>query len=149
MNSLCRETSRIYELKQAVLPRLVCIRTIYLYLFSIIGLVLLVIGSVGLVDLALKTWVFTNAESESRMYAMQLPQPWSLEKASSLSEDSELSAEDREAISNWLNDYSAWEENNKNYDPLKSQRQAASNIAMILIGLPLYLFHWRIIKKEN
>jgi len=132
-----------------VLPRLVCIRTIYLYLFSIIGLVLLVIGSVGLVDLALKTWVFTNAESESRMYAMQLPQPWSLEKASSLSEDSELSAEDREAISNWLNDYSAWEENNKNYDPLKSQRQAASNIAMILIGLPLYLFHWRIIKKEN
>jgi len=127
------------------------IRKIYLYLFSIIGLVLMVIGSVGIIDLALKAWIFTDAESEEKMYALQPPQPWSLEKTNSLAENSELTAEEREAVSRWLQDYEAWEERQKNYDPLKSrrQRQIANNIAMLLVGLPLYLFHWRLIRRET
>lgn len=127
------------------------IRKIYLYLFSIIGLVLIVIGCVGIIDLALKAWIFTGAESEERYYALQPPQPWGLEKVSSLSENNDLTVEEHDAISRWVVDYKNWEEQNKNYDPLKSrrQRQAANNIAMILVGLPLYLFHWRIIRRET
>ncbi len=127
------------------------IRTIYLYLFSIIGLVLLIIGSVGILDLALKSWVFTQAEAEEKMYSIQPPQTWMLDKVNSLSNNEDLTTEEHEAISRWLDDYKTWEEKNKNFDPVKSRRQsqAATNIAMILIGLPLYLFHWGIIRKET
>ena len=38
------------------------IRKIYLYLFSLIGLVLVVIGCVQLVNLGLKAYVFTAAD---------------------------------------------------------------------------------------
>ena len=38
------------------------IRKIYLYLFALIGLVLIVIGCVRLVGLALKTYIFTKAD---------------------------------------------------------------------------------------
>ena len=38
------------------------IRKIYLYLFSLIGLVLVVIGCVELVNLGLKAYVFTSAD---------------------------------------------------------------------------------------
>ncbi len=42
------------------------IRTIYLYLFSLVGLVLVVIGLVQLVDLGLKAYVFTKADQYIR-----------------------------------------------------------------------------------
>ncbi|MFN7088314.1 MAG: hypothetical protein ACK4NX_00600, partial [Candidatus Paceibacteria bacterium] len=38
------------------------IRKIYLYLFSLLGLVLIVIGTVKLVDLGLRMFVFKGAE---------------------------------------------------------------------------------------
>ena len=38
------------------------IRKIYLYLFSAIGLIVVIIGSVQLVDLGLKTFVFKKAD---------------------------------------------------------------------------------------
>jgi len=36
-------------------------------------------------------------------------------------------------------------------DPVTCRRHkdAFLNLAMILIGLPLYLYHWRIIKRET
>ena len=40
------------------------IRTIYLYLFALLGLVLLTIGSIRFVDMALRAFVFTKADQE-------------------------------------------------------------------------------------
>lgn len=39
------------------------IRKIYLYLFALIGLVLITIGSVQLINLGLKVYVFTKADN--------------------------------------------------------------------------------------
>ena len=36
-----------------------------------------------------------------------------------------------------------------NYVTAKRHRDASLNLSLILIGLPLYLYHWRIIKKET
>ena len=44
------------------------IRTIYLYLFSLVGLVIVVIRLVNLVDLGLKTFVFENADFQPINY---------------------------------------------------------------------------------
>ena len=48
------------------------IRTIYLYLFACLGLVLLTIGGVRFLDMGLKAFVFTKAEQEQRYDAKPL-----------------------------------------------------------------------------
>ncbi len=58
---------------------------------------------------------------------------------------------ERNQMKQFLADYERWQNESGDFDPVKSQRQrdASFNLAMIIIGLPLYLFHWRIIKKET
>ncbi len=91
------------------------IRTIYLYLFACLGLVLLTIGGVRFLDMGLKAFVFTKAEQEQR-YGTKPP----------LSDEPEVS-----------------------YVTAKRHEDASLNLSLILIGLPLYLYHWRTIKKET
>ena len=49
------------------------IRTIYLYLFSLVGLGMLVVGSAMIINLALKTWIFTKADQVDDSYARPTP----------------------------------------------------------------------------
>ena len=61
-----------------------------------------------------------------------------------------MTPDEKTAIVQWLADYNSWKEQRDKLDPITSQRQrdASSNLAMILVGLPLYFFHWRIIRKD-
>jgi hypothetical protein len=125
------------------------VRTIYLYFFAFVGLALLTIGAVRFVDMGLRAFVFTKAEELQRLYHGMPPPypPISLEK---LQEVEELSPEEKALIKQWLADYEDWRERRAKIDPIiaRRHRDASINLAMILIGLPLYLFHWRIIKME-
>jgi hypothetical protein len=124
------------------------LKLIYLYIFSTIGLVLLVIGSVGLINLGLKSYVFTAADRD--FYSAQPPVPYKLERVEEVSEATELTAEEQEAVRRWLQDYENWDQSKETQNFQKSQnhRQAAQNIALILIGLPLYLYHWRLTRRH-
>ena len=130
-------------------------RTIYLYLFSLLGLVLLIIGGIRFIDMGLKAFVFTKADEEERvMYSRHGYMPYPLEKIITLQEEEvlaeTLSEEEKIAIKEWLIDYKEWKEIEKNINPVASRRHrdASSSLSMILIGLPLYFYHWRIIIKE-
>jgi hypothetical protein len=129
------------------------IRTIYLYLFALVGLSLLIIGMVRFIDMGLKAYIFTKAEQPEtfqRQYYYSAPFPVS--KLENIQDnDQELSAEERELLSNFLTDYKEWQENEANIDYLASKRQkeASNSLAMIIIGLPLYFYHWRVIRKET
>ncbi len=127
------------------------IRTIYLYLFALLGLALLTIAGVRFLDMGLKTFVFTKADEEQRFYKMQPPMPVAIEKYQIVADGKELSEDERAQMKQFLADYEKWKNESDKFDPVKSQRQhdASFNLAMILIGLPLYLYHWRIIKKET
>ena len=131
------------------------IRTIYLYLFAIIGLVLVVIGSVGFLNMGLKAFIFTKAEEEQRMYEKQPTMPYQLDmvkNAETLSADkTNLTEEEKTLIRQWLADYKNWQDTSAKIDTVTAQRHrdAATNLAMILVGLPLYLYHWGVIKKET
>ncbi len=127
------------------------IRTIYLYLFSLLGLVLLTIAGVRFLDMGLKAFVFTKADEEQRLYKMQPPMPVAIEKVQVAANGKELSQDERNQMKQFLADYERWKNENDKFDPVKSQRQrdASFNLAMIIIGLPLYLYHWKIIKKET
>jgi len=127
------------------------VRTIYLYLFTLLGLVLLTIGGVRFLDMGLKAFVFTKAEEEQRIMQLQPPMFYQTEKIEKLQDEEGLSEEEKATIKRWLTDYEEWEERRSKIDYViaRRHRDASMNLALILVGLPLYLYHWQIIKKET
>jgi hypothetical protein len=132
------------------------IRTIYLYLFTLIGLALVVSGAVRFIDMGLKVFVFTKADDEQKLqryYSSPIVPVSSIDKLQNYqqSTSSELTSEEKAALKTWLDDYQKYQEQAGKIDYLASQRQrdASSSLAMILVGLPLYLYHWRLIRKET
>lgn len=119
------------------------IRTIYLYLFSLVGLVLVVIGSVRIVDLGLKAYVFKNAD-QVLMYP-EGPRPIGLEKSGAISaeKEKEISPEEEGKYKKEQEEYQKKE--------LRSRRErdAAGAIAMILVGSPLFLYHWKLVQRKK
>ena len=128
------------------------IRTIYLYLFALVGLTLLIIGAVRFVDMGLKAFIFTQAEQEQRIYNRQpLAIPIQIERAKVISEGDDLSEDEILLVKQWLVDYENWQEESSKIDfvTVRRHRDASINLSMILVGLPLFLYHWRIIRRET
>jgi len=98
----------------------------YLYLVSVISLVIWVVGSIMLINLALKAWVLTKADQNYYSYNC----PVAPEGKSSGCDTAQMQQQAR--------------------DNLAAQRQntAAQAIAMIVIAAPVWYFHWRLAKKE-
>lgn len=129
------------------------VRVVYLYLFAFVGLVLITIGSVRLVGLGLRTFVLTEADAESRIhYAPEPPlrmgEPARVDR---LAGDTTLDTETREALRAWADDYERMRQERDAIDPVRSRRQrdAAGAIALLLVGVPLYLYHWRTVRQER
>lgn len=109
------------------------IRRIYLYSFAFLGLILMVIGAVRLLDLGLKVYVFRQADQ----YAIYPDYPHKLAGEATPSAVDEESRRIREEEARAQN--------------TTSQRQSAasSSIAMIIVGLPLFFYHWRKVNKVS
>lgn len=135
------------------------IRTVYLYLFSLVGLVLMVIGAIRLVDLGLKMTIFTHADRASNYYeappmpAARYAAPFSekLELTQFVEEGEPLTDEERVALTRWMRDYKDWEERRSKIDYVRAnrEREASNALAFLVIGFPLYWYHWRTIKHEK
>jgi len=134
------------------------IRTIYLYLFALLGLVLLTIGGVMIIELGLKMTIFNKADVDRLSRPIMAPMSTgkvveeadfvaTLEKCN---EEEDFTEEDKELVQSWLADYSQWkqQEVDISYTTQQRQRQASRAVSLILIGLPLYLYHWTVIKRE-
>ena len=107
------------------------IRTIYLYIFTLVGLILVVIGGVRFLDMGLKMFVFTQAEQE---YEYDYREP----KAVTIDEESGC----KECVCPGLI-------SNEERITQRRHRDASESLAMIFVGIPLYLYHWSIIKRES
>ncbi|MBT3413191.1 MAG: hypothetical protein HOJ15_03215 [Candidatus Jacksonbacteria bacterium] len=133
------------------------IKLIYVYLFSVIGLVLVVIGAVQFINMGLKATILSKAESveDFREYP-PIPNRLSVEKATATSvlnctEACEFSAEEKQLAQEWLVEYEEYQNLPKDevsYVIRQRYRTSANAIAMIVVGLPLYLYHWRMAKKS-
>lgn len=108
------------------------IRKIYLYLFALVGLILISIGGVRLVGLGLKAYVFTKADI---YYECPMVQPLRT-GGETLQEIHQPSAEEIE-------------EYQRKQQASQRQREAAESLAMLIIGAPLYFYHWQMIKKDK
>lgn len=100
------------------------LRLLYLYLFSFVGLIITVIGGIQIVDLTLKTYVFKVTEYS------YYPEPAPVEPGGK-----QVNMVDQEY-------------RNKIEQANQRKRQLSNSLAMIMIGTPLYLYHWKTIKKE-
>ena len=98
------------------------IRLIYLYLFSAVGLIVSVIGSVRLVYLGLKVIVFGGAD-KYEYYPTRVEDETQNQEEQKLFQEREVTRQ--------------------------RQRDLSASLAMIVVGFPLYLYHWKTIQKEN
>ncbi len=110
------------------------IRLIYLYLFSFVGLLVTVIGCIRLVDLGLKVYVFKGADRFS-----YYPSPKMVTEPGQPT----MTAEEEKQYEQEMRQ--SQEEDTKR----QRQRDTAGALAMIVVGTPLYIYHWKTIQKEN
>lgn len=105
----------------------------YLYLASLISLVIAVIGAIMLLNLALKTWVFPKADRGyySTVCYSQKPLPAN-------GQPMECTAEE-EARQKKMD-----EENRS----AQKQRDAAQALAFIIVATPVWFYHWKMARKE-
>ncbi len=99
------------------------LRLLYLYLFSFVGLLIVVIGSIQMVNLGLKMTLFKDVD---KYEIYQSPKV-----AGEIQESQEVLNErqDRET-------------------KRQRQRDFISSFSMLVVGAPLYFYHWKLIKKE-
>lgn len=101
------------------------LRLLYLYLFSFVGLLITIIGSIQLLDLGLKTYVFKVDD-----YSYYPMTPVTNEKGEvTMTVEQQMEQNRRDAANT-------------------RKRQISNSLAMILVGAPVYLYHWKTIKKE-
>lgn len=100
------------------------LRLLYLYLFSFVGLLIVVIGSIQMVNLALKYTIFKDVDTSEVYMAPKIAG----EVAEPLEVQKERQARDVTR---------------------QRQREFINAFSMLVVGTPLYLYHWRMIKKEG
>ena len=131
------------------------IRPTYYYLISLASVLMIVIAGGFLINVILKTWVFPSASEADNIASKVYPaQMGVLEVApiESLVSCGEACGLDQETIvlaSEWKTDYAEWQKETSEYSYNNPQRQAATAIPYILLGIPLFLYHWRVIRKEH
>jgi hypothetical protein len=117
------------------------IKKVYLYLVSLISLVILVIGGIMLINLGLKTWVFPKAD-DAYYYAPTVncsaPPIAANGNASNYSQPAEC------------NDPNTEKQMQEELVRRTAQKQAtaAQAIAMILVATPVFYYHWKLARKE-
>lgn len=99
------------------------LRFLYLYLFSFVGLLIVVIGSIRLVDLGLKVFIFKDADKYEYSAPVKI-------EGQVVGVEEEKRRAEREFVR-------------------QRQREFTGSISMIVVGLPLYLYHWKTIQREN
>lgn len=134
------------------------IKTIYLYTVSLISLIILVIASIMLINLGLKTFVFTKADNDvftqysqscdSKPIAEQAPDQQ--QGANEAKPDTDTENPDIAKNSDCNDEKSRHEQEQKQREwrTANRQRDASQAIAMILIATPVFIYHWKLTRKE-
>ena len=128
------------------------VRTIYFYLVALIALMMIVWGTVDLANLGLTTWVFKNADkaddwSPPTPY-LAAPEVKTGETAVRCAEKCDLTAEEKQQINQWLVDYKNWQDQQGIMKTARKQKNAVRDISMLVVAIPLFLWHWIMISKE-
>lgn len=106
------------------------IKKVYLYLVSLISLVILVIATIMLINLAIRTWVFPNADMNYFGYCTSVVE--STPEGKTVSQPRECT--DEQYARDMRN--------------AQKQQDAAQALAMIIVAAPVFYYHWKLARKE-
>lgn len=113
------------------------IKTVYFYLVSLIALFMIVFATADLVNLGLKVWVFPKADKPDYI---EPPCAISFTRSPDMKED------------DYQNQIKSCETNRMSETERRSiqrQRDAVRDLSFLIVGAPLFAYHWRIIRKES
>jgi hypothetical protein len=130
------------------------IRLIYLYLVSLIGLVVFIIGGVGLVDTGLRLLLnvdesyYVDAKQICRdpyradYYGKRVPAPAEVAPAAPPASVDVNSQEYKNCVKDE-------DERQKKQEESNRRRDIAQALSMIILGTPVWLYHWFVIQREH
>ena len=124
------------------------IRTIYLYVAALVSLIFVAVGIGTILNTVLKAYAFPKAEKGGYSRCNQQPPVYALDKNNL----AEVSTEEQKImLDNIIKDYEQWKKDNAEGECYSQERQnnIVNALTMIIIALPIYLFHWRLIKKDK
>ncbi len=131
------------------------IRNIYLYLVTLIGLIMVVIPAVDLIKITLESTLFPLAAEDE--YYDRGPEPYML-KTNIDPNSTEpvttvtLNESDQQLFENWKENYRRWEERENDTEKrmaIRRQRALVRDISTLIVGLALFLSHGSIIRKKH
>lgn len=124
------------------------IRNVYLYLVTLIGLVTFIFGSVGIINNVLQRYVFQIDQSD--MYAQPIYPGFKGQCAQPYPDSADATG--KRMITPTTQEVEACQkaekEQNKRVNDANFGRELSISIAQIVIGLPIWLFHWGIIQRD-
>jgi len=141
-------------MKNYMTDKIKLIKTIYIYLVSFVALMMIVISTVDLLNQTLRAFVFTKADNYNR-YA----KPIGCEDGMAIVDKTEDAVRAENLDTTKTNTKMTAEkcaqlekanlEREKQNQIADRQRDFANDIALILVGLPLFYFHWRIARRRD
>jgi len=142
------------DAKKEDMPERSVIRPTYFYFISLAALLMIVIAGGMLINLGLKTWVIKSAdEAENLARKVSMPVPEGIVETSAVQsiidcgEKCGIEAETISLARAWQDDYKAWQDASYNYN--NKQRQAAATIPYVVLGIPLFWYHWSVVRRES
>jgi hypothetical protein len=130
------------------------IRPTYFYFVALAALIMMVVAGGFLINLGLKTWVFPSAGQADKLQTstltpiMATPEGEAVKSMVSCGSACGLDQETVDLANRWQIDYDAWNaEISQNVN--NTQRQAATSIPFVLVGIPLFWYHWSVVRKES
>lgn len=127
--------------------KVLIIKNIYFYLVSFVALMMVAFSTANLINIVLKTYIFTAAdqnmyypgiECDTTLYGIN-------EKTGTTIDPSQIKKLTPEECAAQEAKYQEREQQN-----MKSQRQRSlvMDISFIIVGIPLFLFHWYYARKK-
>ena len=121
------------------------IKSIYFYLVSFVALMMLVFSTADVINIALKTWVFTKADKDFYAHYSVCESPEMMPAVAPMDRKAvpAISKEECEKQK---------EANKKQQEESltrQKQRDLVRDLSMIVVGIPLFLIHWRIVRSKD
>lgn len=131
------------------------IRPTYFYFVALGSLIMMVVAGGFLINIALKTWVFPQAgkvdEATSKVVPSEItpsPEKSGVQSLITCGEKCGLDKDTIDLAKQWVIDYDAWQTEISR--PVNNtQRSAAASIPYVVLGIPLFWYHWSVARKES
>lgn len=117
------------------------IRQVYFYVVTLVGLLMMIFPTADLINQALKTWVFPQIEqAEYAHYPRMVAPPEATKEGATAPAETSEQQEKRLAEE---------KEFSKIQRRAQKQRDIVRDISFLIVGIPLFAFHFRVVQKEK